>query len=399
MSKDPKRCQATALQMPVLLGGEPVRSGGPPSWPPADDDVLAALERVYREGSWGIYHGPNCGILGQRLREQFQVEHVLLCGSGTYAVELGLRALKVGPGDEVLLAAYDFPGNFLTIHAIGAMPVLVDIDAGNWNLSFARLQEAVSSTTKAVIVSHLHGGLVPMRELTAWARERRLAVLEDAAQCPGAVIQGRPAGTWGDAGIISFGGSKLLSAGRGGALLTPHDDVAQRARTLHLRGNLVCPLSELQAAVLLPQLDKLAERNRRRAENVARLLEELLDVPGLTPFANPPEIGAPGYYKLGFQYDQEDFGMVRARFLDAARAEGMAFSEGFAAAHIGRSPRRFRWGSELAQAERAHHGCVVLHHPVLLGAPEEAADVARAIRKIYQCRDVLRESAPREGDK
>src|SRR5439155_12442157 len=103
--------------------------------------------------------------------------------------------------------------------------------------------------------------------------------------------------TWGDVGILSFGGSKLLSAGRGGALLTPHAEVHQRLRVLLHRGNNVCPLSELQAAVLLPQLEKLDGRNTRRAQNVARLTALLADIPGLCPFINAPQTGQPAYYK------------------------------------------------------------------------------------------------------
>src|SRR5439155_1399263 len=128
------------------------------------------------------------------------VTHALACGSGTFAVELALRALKVGPGDEVMLAAYDYPGNFLCVHAVGATPVLVDIHPDNWNLDPARLEEACGPATRAVIVSHLHGGLVPMREVMGFAAARGIRVIEDAAQCPGAVVQGRRAGSWGDAG-------------------------------------------------------------------------------------------------------------------------------------------------------------------------------------------------------
>jgi dTDP-4-amino-4,6-dideoxygalactose transaminase len=265
----------------------------------------------------------------------------------------------------------------------------VDVDPANWNVALDRLETAMSPVCKAVVVSHLHGGLVPMRELTAWARERGVRVLEDAAQCPGAVVQGRAAGAWGDAGVISFGGSKLLSAGRGGALLTPHADVWQRARTHALRGNLVCPLSELQAAVLAPQLRKLDERNRQRARNVARLLQQLAGTPGIRPFTQARELGEPGYYKLGFQYDAAAFGLPRATLVAAGRAEGVALAEGFPASQVGRSPRRFRAGSALAEAERAHHGCVVLHHPVLLGSAADVDEVGQAIRKIYQYREAL----------
>ena len=238
-------------KLPALLGGTPVRPAGPPPWPPADPDVLEALQAAYANGSWGTYHGPHVPALEERLRAYHGVAFALTCASGTFAVELALRALKIGPGDEVILAAYDYSGNFLTVHAVGAQPVLVDVDPSNWNLTPQYLAEAIGSTTRAILVSHLHGGIVPMREVMAVAAKHGLPVIEDAAQAPGAMIQGRRAGSWGDVGILSFGGSKLLSAGRGGALLTPHADVHQRARLCCFRGNLTSPLSELQAAVLL----------------------------------------------------------------------------------------------------------------------------------------------------
>src|SRR5262249_4830481 len=154
----------------------------------------------------------------------------------------------------------------------------------------------------AILVSHLHGGLVPMREVMEVARAREIAVIEDAAQCPGATVQGRLAGTWGDAGVLSFGGSKLLTAGRGGAILTAQRTIAQRARIWQMRGNLVAPLSELQAAVLRPQLALLDENNRTRASRVAILREALRDVPGLRLFEAHLEQSQPAYYKVGLFY-------------------------------------------------------------------------------------------------
>jgi dTDP-4-amino-4,6-dideoxygalactose transaminase len=344
--------------------------------------VLRALQECWRDGSWGKYHGGRVERLEAELAAYHGVEFALACGSGTYAVETALRALGVGPGDEVLLAAYDYPGNFLSVHAVGAHPVLVDIDPGNWNLLPEALADAAGPASRAVIASHLHGGLVPMRALTEAARTLGLGVVEDAAQCPGASVEGRKAGTWGDAGVLSFGGSKLLSAGRGGALLTGRADVRQRARVWLHRGNHVCPLSELQAAVLLPQLARLDERNARRAESVRRLLAALGPVAGLRPLANRAA-GEPGYYKLGFQYNPAEFGLSRDDFVKALRAEGVAFDEGFRALHAGRSPKRFRRAGDLAEAGRAGEGAVVLHHPVLLGTPAEVDEVAAAVGKVH----------------
>lgn len=366
--------------LPAILGGTPV-CAQPPAWPIDDPEVADALQASFRDGSWGKYDAANCAQLAGALRDYCQLEHVLLCGSGTFAVELALRALKIGPGDEVILSAYDYPGNFLSIHALGAHPVLVDPAGHNWNFDPQSIPAAVNSATRAVIVSHLHGGLVPMREVMDLARQHHLAVIEDAAQAPGARVQGRRAGTWGDVGILSFGGSKLLSAGRGGALISNRADVYQRARTAFFRGNQLCPLSELQAAVLVPQLRKLDERNQRRSHNVHHLLERLRDVIILRPFLNQVDDSLPSFYKLGFQY-AADHVLARRKFVCALRAEGIAFDEGFHAQHVGRSARRFRQAGAMAVADHAHHGAVILHHPVLLGSEREIDEIALAVRKI-----------------
>ncbi len=269
-----------------------------------------------------------------------------------------------------------------------AQPVLVDVAAHHWNLSLDALCEGAGPATRAVIVSHLHGGIVPMRELTAWAGSRGIAVVEDAAQVPGARVQGRPAGTWGDAGVLSFGGSKLTSAGRGGALLTARADIAQRARTHILRGNLVCPLSELQAAALLPQLDRLDERNRQRAAAVCRLHDGLAGMRGVAPLTNCVAVCARCITRSASGSTRRR-SACRGNASSRRCAEGIALAEGFAAAHVGRSPRRYRRGSDLGEAERAHHGAVILHHPVLLGTADELEQVVRAWRKVHAHRTRL----------
>lgn len=366
----------------ALLGGEPVFPDGPPAWPVDDPAIADALARACRDGSWGKYDGGHVANLEERLARMFDQSHALTCGSGTFAVELALRAVQVQPGDEVVLAAYDYPGNFFSIHALGAQPVLIDLDRDNWNLAPENLVEALRSKPRALIVSHLHGGLVPMREVMGIAREHQVAVVEDAAQAPGAWIDGQPAGSWGDVSVLSFGGSKLLSAGRGGAILTRRPEVHQRARRFQNRGNLVCPLSELQAIVLGPQLDRLAERTQRRFEAVDYLARQLAHLPGLRLFQNQVE-GQPAYYKLGFQLDEREFGLSRTLLTRAMRAEGVALDEGFASLHVGRSPRRFRAAGPLAEADRAHGGCVILHHPILLGEETHLEKVVRAFNKVH----------------
>jgi dTDP-4-amino-4,6-dideoxygalactose transaminase len=225
------------------------------------------------------------------------------------------------------------------------------------------------------------------------ADERGLIVVEDAAQMPGARIHGRIAGSWGHAGILSFGGSKLVSAGRGGALFTSRDDLAQRVRLYTQRGNEAYPLSELQALVAFPQWAKLHERNVQRANAVARLTAMLAEIAGVRVFANTPSDSQPGYYKVGVQYDPRVFsGLSRDAFTAAVRAEGIALDAGFRALHKTHSARRFRAVGELKHATHADDNVLTLHHPVLLGTDRELQQIAAAIRKI-----LLHSTALRDG--
>jgi perosamine synthetase len=376
--------------LPAILGGTPLRPEGPLAWPPAWEEISLALKQSLAEGSWGLYHGPNTRLLTERLAAYHEVEFVELCCSGTFAIELALRALQIGAGDEVILADYDFIGNFNDIVAVGARPVLIDLDPHNWNLNPALIAEAISPQTRAILISHLHGGVVSMRSAVTIAREYGLAVIEDACQMPGASIEGRKAGTWGDVGVISFGGSKLLSAGRGGALLTSSPEIKQRVQLYCNRGNHAYPLSELQATVLLPQLERLDEKNRRRSISVSKLEDKLGDVAGLRFLVNRASPAAPGYYKLGFQYNAEEFGKLpREKFVRAAQAEGIDFNIGFRALHLCRSARRFRKVGELPTATLADTNMLVLHHPILLEGDEAFDQVVSCIKKLRRWAEAI----------
>lgn len=333
------------------------------------------------DGSWGQYRGPHVEELERQLAQRFDVPVAMTCASGTLAVQAALRSVGVEAGDEVILAAYEYESNFLTVHAMGAKPVLVDVSPANWNLDPKQLEAAIGPKTKAILATHLHGGLVPMEEVKAIADEHRIAVVEDAAQCPGASIGARPCGGLGTVGTLSFGGSKLLTAGRGGAILFREDRAYQRAKLWLNRGvQPWAPLSELQAAILLPQLATLGADTERRLKSVAVLSS--IPVPGLTLFENRE--GSTAYYKIGFRFDPAAFGLSRSLFVKAMRAEEIAFDPGFKSLHVGRSPSRFRAVGSLDEATRAGECCVKLHHPVLLDGNGGVEIVARTVENIYR---------------
>jgi len=195
----------------------------------------------------------------------------------------------------------------------------------------------------------------------------------------------------GDVGVLSFGGSKLLTAGRGGTVLTNRPDVITRMRRYGFRGNDAYPLSELQAAVLLPQLEQLDSRRAERRRRVGEFWELLADVPALTPLHVVTGPDEPDFYKVGIRYNSEACGgLSRAMFAAAMQAEGIALFPGFRGLHLIHARSRFRQTDELSEATRADSDWLVLHHPVLLEGREAVCEVVTAARKICAHADRLR---------
>lgn len=376
----------------AINGGPPAVTCGPFAWPRNEEAVGAALDRAYRDGSWGKYEGSNCQRLRKRLSELHLGHEVQLTCSGTFAVELALRAAGVQSGDGVILAGYDFPGNFRAIEAIGAKPVLCDVVPNGWTIDVDRLAKSASKDKiQALLVSHLHGELVPMRKLRELADARGLKIVEDACQVPGGVVDGRPAGTWGDAGVLSFGGSKLLTAGRGGAVLTANSRHAQRGRIFAGRGNDAFPLSELQAAALLPQLEMLAERNRQRNEAVVALhdrtkaaagqLKATAGVTGLVPPAALRAGDRTAWYKVAWQLDTVRLRSTRDWIVAALQAEGAPIDVGFRG-FAKRSSQRCERLHALPHAMSAAANTILLHHPALLSSSESIRQICGALGKV-----------------
>ena len=375
---------------------------GIPAWPIMDDATRDAFTRMMADGSWGRYNGPHCEALIAALREYHRVEHVLLCSSGTCAIELALRAIPVSAGDEVILAAYDFKANFINVLATGCVPVLIDTVDGYPTPDVTQIDAAITDRTRAIIVSHLHGNLVPMREVCRLAAERKIAVIEDACQSPGAVIDGQRTGTFADVGVLSFGGSKLLTSGRGGAVITSNAQMAQRIRLYTQRGNESYPLSEMQAAVLLPQLLQLDVRNQQRHSRLLQLLNAIGISPPNLPQSNLPSAedsnsqmqsamnlpdgvatgdNQPAYYKAAFLLPERFTESQRATFCDAARSAGVPIDPGFSGLHKIHSKQRFRSIGDLNNASSLHQRLVTLHHTALLSSKETIQQIGEILRK------------------
>lgn len=365
------------------------------AWPPHDGSISEAFLRLLQDGSWASYNGRHCEAFQQALQRLHSVTHCFLCSSGTAAMELALRGCRVGldSADEVVLSAYDFKANFINVLLLGAKPVLIDTLPGRPVPDPARIQGALTDRTKAIIVSHLHGLSGGVELITELAAERGIPVIEDACQAIGGVYGGRRAGSIGDVSIFSFGGSKLLTAGRGGALLTSSPAIAQRVQLWQQRGNEAYPLSEMQAAILLPQLQLLEPRTVLRMAGADRLQHQLQGDPLLEPVipaelqlesSQRPADFLPAFYKLAFRLrtglPQELRRAIAARCQD----DGILLFPAFSALHTIHARSRWRAAGDLGNAEDLGQRLLTLHHPLLLQPPDGIDRVAAGIRRITE---------------
>jgi dTDP-4-amino-4,6-dideoxygalactose transaminase len=250
------------------------------------DEARAAIDGVLERGDFIL--GRAVETFERSFAAYCDVEHAVGLDSGLSALELALRALDIGPGDEVITAANSFIASALPISTVGATPVLVDVDERSYNLDVALVETAITPRTRAIMPVHLYGQPADMDALLALAARHGLAVVEDACQAHGARYHGRRVGGLGHVAAFSFYPAKNLGAyGDGGALVTNDPAIAERARTFRnygssrkyhheVRGS-NRRLDTLHAAVLnvkLPRLDGWNEGRRRAAARYDALLAD-----------------------------------------------------------------------------------------------------------------------------
>lgn len=347
--------------------------------------VQDALVKAVAEGACRRYEGPYLENLRSVLAQSLYQQHVRLCCSGTFGVELAIRSLRLASEDEVLLAGYDFPGNLRAIQDAGVTARLCDVAPDTWIPTVSQLEQAVGQKTKALIVSHLHGALAPMSSICDWANQRGIVVVEDACQAHGATIDGKPAGSWGHLGVLSFGGSKLIAAGRGGAVVTNHAQFAQRMTVFCERGNDAFALSELQAAAILPQYQYLSRDHAQRSKATRDLITMLSQFEWLH-IARISQVEQSAFYKLGFilrdsllhsprvqrfvsetseKASEVTMTSVRPWVLQWLNARNIEIGVGFRG-FVHRSASRCRRTVPLDNSKIASQATLVLHHSHLM---------------------------------
>ena len=254
------------------------------SRPQIGPEEIAAVTEVLESGM--LASGQRVARFEETFAAAVGVDHAVAVGSGTAALHVGLLALGVGEGDEVVVPSFTFAASANSVRLTGATPVFADIDKSDYTIHASAIESLITPRTKAVMPVHLYGQMAPMAPMVEMAREAGVDILEDAAQAHLAESDGVKAGASGRVGAFSFYPTKNMTTGEGGMITTPDPEVAERARWLRNQGmaeryehkviGLNERMTEIEAALGLVQLARLPEWTERRRQ-IAALYRERLD--------------------------------------------------------------------------------------------------------------------------
>jgi dTDP-4-amino-4,6-dideoxygalactose transaminase len=390
-------------------GGKPVRSTPFPTWPRYAEDEIEAVTEVLRAGRVNYWTGGE----GRAFEQEFAAHHGMPYGvalaNGTLALEMGLRILGIGPGDDVVVTPRSFFACASTIVLAGAHPVFADVDPDGGVVTAESIAAALTPRTRAIVAVHLGGWPCDMPAIMALAAERGLRVIEDCAQAHGATVDGQLVGTFGDVGAFSFCQDKIITTGgEGGMILVRDADLWSAAwsfkdhgkswnrvyatdhspgfRWVHDGFGSNWRLTEAQAAIGRIQLGKLEAWGTRRLALAKRLDEGLLDLPALRVPTPPSRLGLAYYrYYVYVRPNRLAPGWDRDRLMVALVAEGIPVLSGSCSemylerafdGHPARPAERLAIARELGETSLA-----IATHAAL--TEHDVDDVVRAFRKVF----------------
>lgn len=390
----------------AINGAQPLREKPFAPWPEYDNKEQEALLRVLQSRQWGTL-GEEAEVFQKRFAEYVGSTGALAVSNGTAALEVVMRALDVGGGDEVILPPYTFIATASAVLLAGGTPVFADVHPETGLVDTDSIKEKITDKTKAIIPVHMAGIPADMDAVAAIGDKRGIPIIEDAAQAHGSMWREKRVGSIGLAGVFSFQSTKNMSSGEGGAITSNDSRFLKRCWSVHhvgrrpegkwyeheyLGGN--SRISEWQAAVLSAQLTRLDSQIEKRTK-AAEILNALLqEVPGIEPVPVDARVTKNTYHLFMFRYKKEQFrGKSKLAFTTALQAEGVPANEGYLplysqkmfTSHRVRAITGGRKYHELRLpgTEQASTELVWLPQYVLLSDEEALSDVAGAIKKLY----------------
>lgn len=383
----------------AIFGGEPIRRAAFARWPQFDEREKAALIEVLESGVWGGY-SPKVTAFEQAFADLHEAKYGVTAANGTVTLEAALVAAGIRAGDEVIVPPISFIATATAVLRAGAVPVFADIDEATYNLAPARLREAITERTRAIIPVHFAGQPADLDAIIELAEQHDLAVIEDCAHAHGATWRGQHVGSFGTFGSFSFQASKNMTAGEGGILTSNDKTLAERARSIcnqgrrsggawyeHVRLGTNYRLSGWQAAVLLVQLARLPAQLATRTANAKYLNDQLAQFDIVTPPYVDERVTGHSYYLYPLRLNRERFPeLTKEKFVRALTAEGIPVAEGYPqplyAQHLFALHEHRR--GECPAAERMCEEVCWVSHEIMLAPVDELGDFVAAVAKVSE---------------
>ncbi len=341
----------------AIQGGDPVRTKPFPAWPVFDEREAEAARKTVQSGHWWRYsfgegldlHEPEGGDPSQvaRFQREFAdyqgLKYAVACNNGTTALDVLVRALDIGPGDEVIVPGYTYVAGVTCVLQSNAVPIFVDVHPDTYNIDPDKIEEAITDRTAAIVLCHFGGQMADMDRIMAIAEKHDLKVIEDAAHAHGSKWNGKGAGSIGHGGTFSFQNAKNMTAGEGGLICTNDPKIRDRVESLTWSGRRSgrpwyefyelgwnARMMELQGALLRVQLTRLEEQNKKRRENSKYLTERFKEIEGIEPTVIDPRGEHYSVHIYMVRYNPEAFsGLERGTLIDALAAEGIPVFYGY----------------------------------------------------------------------
>ena len=413
----------------AMLGGAKTRETPFPPHPVIGDEEKKAVLEVLNKGRLSTFiAAPGENFLGgekvQELERLFcdyhHTEYAVVFNSATAALHASVVACGVQPGEELITTPYTFTSTATCAFMNNAVPVFADVTPDTFTINPVEIEKKISPLTKAIIPVHLFGNPADMKEIMEIAEENKLKVIEDAAQAPGAKYRDKLVGTIGDCGIFSLTENKNITSGEGGVLITDDKEIAEIARLIRNHGEAVIAgqkkrtykalilgwnyrMTEVDAAIGIEQFKKLDYFTEERNKLAHYLTERLRTIERFTP-PEVPEGNYHAYYVYAILYDMD--GIDRDLFVEALNAEGIPVGAGYVKplyySPIYHENKPFIYQYYRGNARYSPGLCPVAEKlynealiTTLLTRPpatfEDMDDILRAIDKILDNRDILKE--------
>ncbi|MFO8108934.1 MAG: DegT/DnrJ/EryC1/StrS family aminotransferase [Thermoplasmata archaeon] len=293
------------------------------------DEEIKAVTEVLKSGM--LAQGKEVAAFENEFSEYLRVTHSKAVANGTAALDVALKALRIGKGDEVITTPFTFIASSNCILFQKATPVFADIDPDTFNLDPNTVIEKINSKTKAILIVHLFGQSADMDAFKEIAEDHNLFLIEDCAQAHGAEFRGKKVGTFGDIGTYSFYPTKNMTTGEGGMVVTDDDELAYRSNLIRDHGQSAkysheylgynLRMTDIGGTIGRIQLKKIDDWNKKRIENANLLSERIKDIDGLTPPRATDDVKHV-YHQYAIKVEDE-FSVNREELMDKLRESGI----------------------------------------------------------------------------